>query len=59
MVDTGSSRVRRAWTQRFNEHKATIDKMLRASRVDCVDVSTDRPFIHDLQRYFQLREGRR
>lgn len=59
VFDTNSAGVRRAWRERYSEQERSVDRMLRTARVDCVDVSTDRPFIHDLVRYFQVREGRR
>lgn len=59
VVDTGSRRVRRLWRERHASQRLRVDAMLRGAHVDCVDVSTDRPLVHDLMRYFKLREGRR
>ncbi len=58
LIDASSRAVRRAWREAAIRHDASLDRALRAARVDRIDCSTDRPFIHDLIRYFRLRETR-
>jgi uncharacterized protein (DUF58 family) len=59
-IDTSSGRVRRALAARAAAHESALTATLRRARVDRVDVSTNRPFVADLARYFELRErGRR
>ncbi len=59
MVDTSSRRVRSALEHRVATQREAVRAMLRRSGVDLVDVSTDRPFMNDLLRYFRMREHRR
>jgi uncharacterized protein (DUF58 family) len=59
LLDARSARVRRAYTARSRAHRAAVEAACRAARVDLVDISTDRPFVHDLAVYFERRERRR
>jgi uncharacterized protein (DUF58 family) len=59
LVDTSSKQFRNKYnnscTQRFDE----LNNMLRTINVDCVSISTDKPYIQDLVRFFHMRHRRR
>ena len=59
LVDSSSARVRRWYAQRAGSQEAAVRGACRGARVDLVDVSTARPFVHDLALYFKRREARR
>jgi len=59
VLDTSSRRVRRDFEARAARRREALASALRLARVDQVDVSTERPFVHDLARYFLSRERRR
>ena len=58
LVDTSSKRFRNQYSsgsaQRFDELK----NMLRSINVDCISISTDKPYIQDLVRFFHMRHKR-
>lgn len=58
LVDTSSRRFRNQYgntsAQRFDGLKDT----LRAISVDCISISTDKPYIQDLVRFFHMRHRR-
>ncbi len=58
LVDTSSKRFRNQYggnsAQRFQELK----NMLRTINVDCISISTDKPYIQDLVRFFHMRHRR-
>jgi uncharacterized protein (DUF58 family) len=58
LLDASSRAVRRAYRAAASRHEAELDRALRGARVDRIDCATDRPFVHDLIRYFRLRETR-
>jgi len=57
-IDTSSRKFRNQYSnttaQRFNELK----NMLRTINVDCISISTDKPYIQDLIRFFHMRHRR-
>ena len=57
-VDTSSRKFRNQYSnttaQRFDELK----NMLRTINVDCISISTDKPYIQDLVRFFHMRHRR-
>jgi uncharacterized protein (DUF58 family) len=59
VLDTASRRTRRAYAESAVEHRKLVDAAMRSTGVDCLDVSTDAPFVPVLARYFQMRELRR
>lgn len=59
LLDASSPRVRRAYAARAAAHAAAVAAACASARVDLVDVSTARPFVHDLARYFERKERRR
>jgi uncharacterized protein (DUF58 family) len=58
LVDTSSRKFRNQYSgtsaQRFEELK----NMLRTINVDCISISTDKPYIQDLVRFFHMRHKR-
>ena len=58
LVDTSSKRFRNQYSgssaRRFDELK----NMLRTINVDCISISTDKPYIQDLVRFFHMRHKR-
>jgi uncharacterized protein (DUF58 family) len=58
LVDTTSRRFRNQYDSssqnRFNELKS----MLRSINVDCISISTDKPYIQDLIQFFHMRHRR-
>lgn len=59
LVDTSSRQFRNKYggmcTHRFDE----LQGMLRTVNVDCISISTDKPYIQDLIRFFHMRHRRR
>ena len=59
LVDTSSRQFRSKYggmcARRFNELQDT----LRTVNVDCISISTDKPYIQDLIRFFHMRHRRR
>jgi uncharacterized protein (DUF58 family) len=59
LVDTSSKQFRNKYnnscTQRFDK----LNSMLRTINVDCVSISTDKPYVQDLVRFFHMRHRRR
>jgi uncharacterized protein (DUF58 family) len=57
-IDTSSRKFRNQYSnttaQRFDELK----NMLRTINVDCISISTDKPYIQDLIRFFHMRHRR-
>jgi len=59
MIDTSSGGVRaRARAEALRADKE-LERALRLARADLVRVSTDRPFVRDLEACFRMRERRR
>ena len=58
LVDTSSRKFRNQYSntaaQRFDELK----NMLRTINIDCISISTDKPYIQDLVRFFHMRHRR-
>jgi len=58
LIDTSSRNFRNQYSnttaQRFDELK----NMLRTINVDCISISTDKPYIQDLVRFFHMRHRR-
>jgi uncharacterized protein (DUF58 family) len=58
LVDTSSRKFRNQYSNtaalRFDELK----NMLRTINVDCISISTDKPYIQDLVRFFHMRHRR-
>ena len=59
LVDTSSARFRGEYSAGANERFDELTNMLRAIKVDCINIRTDKPYIHDLMRFFHMRHRRR
>jgi uncharacterized protein (DUF58 family) len=59
VIDTSSRRVREAYRDAMDKHDARLVSLLRRSGVDDAELSTDRPYVHDLVELFRRRERRR
>lgn len=60
VVDTGPRSRRLAHRRTMDAQRKRLGERLGRARVDLVDLSTDRPFVDDLHRYFRARDrGRR
>jgi uncharacterized protein (DUF58 family) len=58
LLDTGSSDVRDAWRGAARQRRDSVVQLLRATRTDLIEVSTDGGHLDALTRFFQLRERR-
>jgi len=58
VIDTSSSRVRRAWLQLATERRIAVEQTLRRCNVDHIRIHTGEPFIKALRTFFRRREAR-
>ena len=58
-LDSGRGAVRQQFAGINEERLALLDQALNRTAVDTLRVSTDRPFNQILQRFFEIRRGRR
>jgi uncharacterized protein (DUF58 family) len=58
-LDSGRSAVREQFANTNAERLAELDRALRHAGVDTLRLTTAEPFAHTLQRFFELRRGRR
>jgi len=58
LIDTSSTgfknQYRQAGSERFNELK----NMLKSIKIDCINITTDKPYINDLIQFFHMRHRR-
>ena len=59
IIDTSSRAVGRQYRQRTAQEDEKLQKTLRRAKVDCIRVSTDKPYVQELVRFFRMREKRR
>ena len=59
MIDTGSMRIRRAYQNKTSQQEKTLQTWLRAAKVDCIPIATDKPYISELIHFFRMRAKRR
>jgi uncharacterized protein (DUF58 family) len=57
-VDTSSAGVRRRYRERVLAFRAERDRLFRRLGVDSIELSTDRPYIEPLERFFRMRARR-
>ncbi len=57
-VNTADSRFRAEFEERAARVQAEMEHTFRHSRVDVIDIQTDRPYVQPLMRFFKEREGR-
>ncbi len=58
-VATSNRRVREAYRRRRRKEEEQLLKAFRGADVDCIRISTDRPYVTALRRFFLQREKRR
>lgn len=59
LLDTASRRVREAYATHTARRDAELAAMFARAKIDRVELSTARPFVSDLERYFRMKERRR
>jgi len=59
LVDTSSRQFRDRYSSTSTQRFDNLKNMLRTINVDCVGISTDKPYIQDLIRFFHIRHRRR
>ncbi len=59
VVDTSREAFRAAYRGVNDRRRATLDRELRRSKVDVIDIETGRPYVQPLMRFFQERMRRR
>ena len=58
LVDTASRKFRNRYGQNSAGRFDNLRNMLRSINVDCINISTDRPYIQDLVQFFHMRHRR-
>jgi uncharacterized protein (DUF58 family) len=58
LVDTSSRRFRSQYSNTSAKRFGELKNMLRTINVDCISISTDKPYIQDLVRFFHMRHKR-
>lgn len=58
VVDTSSRGFRNQYSNTSAQRFDGLKDMFRAASVDCINISTDKPYIQDLVRFFHIRHRR-
>ena len=58
LVDTSSRKFRNQYSDTTALRFEELKNMLRTINVDCISISTDKPYIQDLVRFFHMRHRR-
>lgn len=58
VVNTSDPDFRQAFSEKVRRARADLDRSLRRSKVDVIDVVTGRPYVRPLMRFFEERERR-
>ena len=58
VVNTSDPDFRRTFSEKVRRGRADLDRSLRRSKVDVIDVVTGRPYVRPLMRFFEERERR-
>lgn len=58
VVNTSNPRFREAFEERSQRSRTSLDRTLRKSRVDVIDIRTGQPYVQPLMRFFQERMRR-
>jgi uncharacterized protein (DUF58 family) len=58
LVDTSSSKFRNQYSGRTSQRFGELKGLLQTINVDCISISTDKPYIRDLVRFFHMRHRR-
>ncbi len=57
-IDTSSRKFRNQYSSKTAQRFDELKNMLRTINVDCISISTDKPYIQDLVRFFHMRHRR-
>lgn len=58
LVDTSSRKFRGRFGSDSAKRAGELAGLLRSINVDCIDIRTDKPYIHDLIKFFHMRHRR-
>ena len=58
LVDTSSGAFRKQYSDTGAKRFDELKKQLRSVNIDCISISTDKPYIQDLVRFFHMRHRR-
>lgn len=58
LINSSSRRIREAWTKSFDIRLKEIKRLIGSSGSDCLDISTERDWVHTLSAYFLRRQAR-
>lgn len=58
LVDTSSSKFRNQYGQESSSRFNDLENLLRSTNVDCIPITTDKPYIRDLVQFFHARHKR-
>ena len=58
LVDTSSGKFRNQYGQETSGRFSDLKNLFRSINVDCIPVTTDKPYIQDLVRFFHARHQR-
>jgi uncharacterized protein (DUF58 family) len=59
LIDTSSRNFRNRYGEKSAKRFGDLKNMLKLINVDCISISTDKPYIQDLVRFFHMRHRRR
>ncbi|MBN2588293.1 MAG: DUF58 domain-containing protein [Sedimentisphaerales bacterium] len=59
LVDTRNRKFRKQYNDSTTKQAYELNNMLKSINVDSINISTDKPYIHDLVRFFHMRHKRR
>jgi len=58
LIDTASVHVREGYRVQAEKTRRERQALFRSSGIDCIEISTDRPFIDPIMQFFRMREKR-
>lgn len=58
LVDTSSRKFRNQYAHRTSDRFDRLKSLLRTINVDCINISTDKPYLQDLIAFFRMRHRR-
>jgi len=58
LIDTSSGRFRKQYKNRSGQRFDELKNTLRSINIDCININTDKPYIHDLIEFFHMRRRR-
>jgi uncharacterized protein (DUF58 family) len=58
LVDTSGRKFRNQYANKSSRRFDDLKNMLRTINIDCISISTDKPYIQDLVKFFHIRHRR-